>query len=48
MAYPNNSVHSATKAYILSVSKVINAELKGTIVTITPICPGTTNAINLS
>jgi len=43
MACPNDSVYSATKAYILSVSKGIGAELKGTGVTITTLCPGATN-----
>ena len=40
MACPNDSVYAATKAYILSVSKGIGAELKGTGVTITTLCPG--------
>ena len=42
-ACPNDSVYAATKAYILSVSKGIGAELKGTGVTITTLCPGATN-----
>jgi len=42
MACPGNSVYAATKAYILSVSKGIGAELKGTGVTVTTLCPGAT------
>ena len=42
MACPNDSVYAATKAYILQVSKGINAELKGTGVTVTTLCPGST------
>ena len=37
---PYDAVYAATKSYILSVSKGINAELKGTGVTITTLCPG--------
>ena len=43
MACPNSAVYGAAKAYILSVSKAIGAELKGTGVTITALCPGATN-----
>jgi len=39
---PYDAVYAATKAYILSVSKGINAELKGTGVSITTLCPGST------
>lgn len=39
---PGDAVYAATKAYLLSVSKAINAELKGTGVTITTLCPGST------
>jgi short-subunit dehydrogenase len=39
---PGDAVYAATKAYILSVSKGINAELKGTGVSITTLCPGPT------
>lgn len=39
---PYDSVYAATKAYILHVSKGINAELKGTGVSITTLCPGST------
>lgn len=42
MVCPNNSVYAAAKAYVLSVSKGINAELKGTGVTVTALCPGAT------
>ena len=43
MPCPNSSVYGATKAYVLSVSKGLGAELKGTGVTITTLCPGATN-----
>jgi short-subunit dehydrogenase len=39
---PYDAVYAATKAYILFVSKGINAELKGTGVSITTLCPGST------
>ncbi len=39
---PYDAVYAATKSYILSVSKGIGAELKGTGVTITTLCPGST------
>jgi len=42
MACPGEAVYAATKAYVLSVSKAIAAELKGTGVTITTLCPGAT------
>ena len=42
MPCPYNAVYAATKAYILYVSKGINAELKGTGVKITTLCPGAT------
>lgn len=42
IACPYDAVYAATKAYILSVSKGINAELKGTGVTVTTLCPGST------
>lgn len=42
MACPNDSVYAATKAYILSLSKGIHAELKDTGVTVTTLCPGST------
>ena len=40
---PHDAVYAATKAYILSVSKGINAELNGTGVSVTALCPGATN-----
>ena len=43
MPVPYDAVYAATKAYILSVSKAINAELKGSGVSITTLCPGATN-----
>lgn len=42
MACPNDAVYAATKAYILQMSKGINAELKGTGVVVTTLCPGST------
>ena len=42
MACPHNAVYAATKAYILSVSKGVNAELKGSGVHIIALCPGAT------
>ena len=43
MSVPCDAVYAATKAYILSVSKAVNAELKGSGVSITTLCPGATN-----
>lgn len=43
MACPHDAVYAATKAYILSLSKGINSELKGSGVSITTLCPGSTN-----
>lgn len=42
MPCPGNSVYAATKAYVLSVSKGMSMELKGSGVTITALCPGAT------
>ena len=42
MACPYNAVYAATKAYILFISKGISAEIKGTGVSITTLCPGAT------
>jgi len=42
MACPYEAVYAATKAYVLSVSKAVGAELKGTGVTVTTLCPGAT------
>ena len=39
---PYDAVYAATKSYILSVSKGISSELKGTGVTTTTLCPGST------
>ena len=39
----NLSVYAATKAYISSLSKTMNGELKGTGVTVTALCPGATS-----
>ena len=43
LAVFNMSVYAATKAYIFSLSKTINAELKGTGVSVTALCPGATS-----
>lgn len=42
MECPNDAVYAATKAYILSLSKAVNAELEGTGVSVTTLCPGST------
>lgn len=42
MSVPNMAVYAATKAYVSSLSKTINVELKGTGVSITALCPGAT------
>lgn len=42
MPCPNDAVYAATKSYILQMSKGINAELKGSGVVITTLCPGST------
>ena len=42
MPCPYDAVYAATKAYILSLSKAVGAELKGSGVTITTLCPGAT------
>jgi len=42
MACPNNAVYAATKAFILQMSKAVNAELRRTGVTVTTLCPGAT------
>lgn len=42
IACPYDAVYAATKAYILSLSKGIRAELKGTGVSVTVLCPGST------
>lgn len=42
IACPNDAVYAATKAYILQMSKGVNAELKETGVVVTTLCPGST------
>ena len=42
MPCPHDAVYAATKAYVLSVSRGINAELKKTGVRVTVLCPGST------
>ncbi|MEP1197981.1 SDR family NAD(P)-dependent oxidoreductase [Tateyamaria sp.] len=39
---PGMAVYCATKAYVLSLSEAVGNELKGTNVTVTALCPGTT------
>jgi short-subunit dehydrogenase len=39
---PCDAVYAATKAYILFLSKAVNAELKGSGVSVTTLCPGST------
>lgn len=39
---PLNAVYSASKAYVLSFSRAIGAELRGTGITVTALCPGAT------
>jgi hypothetical protein len=41
---PGMAVYSATKAYVLSLSESIHAELAGTRVSVTCVCPGTTQS----
>ena len=40
--FPVNAVYSASKAYVLSFSKAISSELRGTGVNVTTLCPGAT------
>jgi uncharacterized protein len=40
---PLNAVYCATKAFVVSFSQAIGAELTGTGVTVTALCPGATN-----
>ncbi len=42
IACPYDAVYAGTKAYILSISKAVNYELKGTGVSVTALCPGST------
>jgi uncharacterized protein len=37
---PGTAVYAATKAFVLSLSEAVHAELKGTGVTLTAVCPG--------
>lgn len=43
IACPKDAVYAASKAYILHLSKAVNSELKGTGVSVTTLCPGSTN-----
>lgn len=43
IACPKDAVYAATKAYLLHLSRAVNSELKGTGVTITTLCPGSTS-----
>ena len=45
---PLNAVYCATKAFVLSFSEAIGAELAGTGVTVTTLCPGATNTAFIS
>jgi len=42
IACPKDAVYAATKAYVLHLSRAVNAELKNTGVSITVLCPGST------
>lgn len=42
---PFDAVYAATKAYVLSFSNAIRAELVGTGVTVSTLCPGATNTL---
>jgi uncharacterized protein len=42
-ACPNLAVYAATKAYVLSFSQALSAELKGKRITVTTLCPGETD-----
>jgi len=44
MPGPGLAVYHATKAYVLSLSEALNAELKGTGVSVTASCPGPTES----
>jgi short-subunit dehydrogenase len=39
---PNMAVYAATKAFVLSFSEALSAELQGTGVSVTALCPGVT------
>lgn len=43
LPFPYYSVYSATKAFVLAFSETVSAELEGTGVTITTLCPGPVN-----
>lgn len=42
IACPKDAVYAATKAYVLHLSRAVNSELKGTGVSVTTLCPGST------
>jgi short-subunit dehydrogenase len=41
LPFPYYSVYSATKSFVLAFTETVSAELKGTGVTVTALCPGT-------
>jgi uncharacterized protein len=43
LPFPYYSVYSATKAFVLAFSETVGAELQGTGVTVTTLCPGPVN-----
>jgi len=43
IACPKDAVYAATKAYVLYLSQAVNSELRGTGVSVTTLCPGSTS-----
>lgn len=44
MAGPNMAVYHATKAYVVSLTRAVQAELEDTDITVTALCPGATKS----